>query len=163
VPLPPVWKAVATLFANDQEEQVMKKLNSCLLALGLVSLPFTVAAELDQKKPFLCASNEVMECLPADGCKRVSADAVDAPRFIKVDTKNKKLATTSGSGERSSNIERVEEVDEKLILQGAEDDRKEERDGFGWTMTVAKDSGDMVVTAAGDGVAFVIFGACTAL
>ena len=49
------------------------------------------------------------------------------------------------------------------MLQGAEDGRRGERDGVGWSMAVSKDRGDMVLTASGDGVAFVAFGACTSL
>lgn len=56
-----------------------------------------------------------------------------------------------------------EEVDGKLMLQGAEDGRRGERDGVGWSMAVSKDRGDMVLTASGDGVAFVVFGACTSM
>ena len=36
-------------------------------------------------------------------------------------------------------------------------------DGIGWSMSVVENSGNMVLTASGDGVAFVIFGACTSM
>ena len=50
-----------------------------------------------------------------------------------------------------------------MMLQGAEDGRKSDRDGVAWSMSVSKDKGDMVLTASGDGVAFVVFGACTSM
>ncbi len=50
-------------------------------------------------------------------------------------------------------------MDGKLILQGAEDGYEKMRDGLGWTMAISEATGQVVLTAAGEGVAFVIFGA----
>lgn len=36
------------------------------------------------------------------------------------------------------------------------------RDGLAWSMTIDQISGKMVLTASGDAVGFVVFGACTA-
>ena len=141
----------------------MKKLYACVITAALSTVPYAVSAEFDGSSVFTCASIDVMECLPAQGCKKVSADAVDIPRFIKVDITNKQLTTGSASDTRKTDIERVEEVDGKMMLQGAEDGREGQRDGVGWSMSVSKDKGDMVLSASGDGVAFVIFGACTLL
>jgi len=62
---------------------------------------------------------------------------------------------------RSTHIERVERVDGKLILQGAEDGLEGVRDGLGWSMATSEDTGRFVLTGSGDQVGFVIFGACT--
>jgi len=35
------------------------------------------------------------------------------------------------------------------------------RDGFGWTVAIMEDSGQMVMTASGDLVGVAAFGACT--
>ena len=53
--------------------------------------------------------------------------------------------------------------DGKLILQGAEDGVEGVRDGLGWTLAISEEIGRMVLTASGDNVGFVIFGACTPL
>lgn len=142
---------------------MMKKLYVRVVTAMLAIMPFTTSAEFDGSSVFTCASIEVMECLPGHGCKKVMADAVDIPRFIKVDLKNKQLTTGSVGDKRTSTIERAEEVDGKMMLQGAEDGRKSDRDGVAWSMSVSKDKGDMVLTASGDGVAFVVFGACTSM
>jgi len=55
----------------------------------------------------------------------------------------------------------VKRVDGKLILQGAEEGRPDVRDGFGWTIAIMEDSGQMVLSASGDMVAISAFGACT--
>ena len=143
---------------------MMKKLYVCGAVALVSAMPLVVSAGLDGSSEFLCASVDVMECLPTKGCNRVSADDVDIPRFIKVDVKNRQLVTGSKDDKRKTAIERVETVDGKLMLQGAEDGREGgERDGVGWSMSVVEDSGNMVLTASGDGVAFVVFGACTSV
>ena len=62
---------------------------------------------------------------------------------------------------KHSEIENLEKIDGKVILQGAEDGIEGVRDGLGWSMTIAEETGKMVLTASGDAVAFVMFGACT--
>jgi len=144
---------------------MMKKLYIYGAAALVSAMPFVASAEFDGSSKFLCAAVDVMECLPTKGCNRVAADDVNIPRFIKVDVKNKKIVTGYKGDKRRSAIQRVEKIDGKLMLQGAEDGRKggDERDGVGWSMSIGKDSGDMVLTASGDGVAFVVFGACTSM
>jgi hypothetical protein len=63
----------------------------------------------------------------------------------------------------ATNIERHEVVDGKLILQGAEDGYENMRDGLGWTMAITEKTGQVVLTASGDQVAFVVFGAAVPL
>ena len=48
-----------------------------------------------------------------------------------------------------------------LVLQGVEDGHEDEKDGTGWTISIATQTGRMVGTAAADRAAIVIFGACT--
>jgi len=67
----------------------------------------------------------------------------------------------AGDDTRKSQIESLKQVDGKLILQGAEQGREGVRDGYGWTIAVMEDTGQMVLTASGDLVAVAAFGACT--
>lgn len=141
----------------------MNKLYACAVTAALSALPCAASAEFDASSVFTCASIDVMECLPMQGCQKVSADAVDIPRFLKVDIENKQITAGSGGEKPETVIERVEEVKGKLMLQGAEHGRHHDSDGVGWSMAVNKENGDMVLSASGDGVAFVVFGACTSL
>jgi len=143
---------------------MMKKLYVYGATMLVSAMPLVVSAGFDSSSEFLCASVDVMECLPAKGCNRVAADDVDIPRFIKVDVKNKQVVTGAKGDKRKTAIERVEKIDGKLMLQGAEDGREGGTpDGIGWSMSVVENSGNMVLTASGDGVAFVVFGACTSM
>ena len=142
----------------------MKKLYIQVLVPLLAALPLALPAQdFDGSSPFLCATTEVMECVPVAGCQRINAAVVEAPRFIKVDVANNTLSSRFANGDRTSAIQHHDTVDNKLMLQGVEDGRETERDGIGWTLAVAQDSGDMVLTVSGDTVGFVIFGTCTHL
>lgn len=139
-----------------------------MIFTGIASLAFVPtlvsAGNFDGSKPLLCASIEVIECLPGEECLRVTPEVIDAPQFIRVDMKAKTLTTSlAADAGKSSAIERSEVVDGKLMIQGAEDGSPEVQDGVGWTLAISENTGKMVVTASGDDVAFVIFGACTPL
>jgi hypothetical protein len=143
----------------------MKKtiLNALMLAAGSVVLPVS-AGPFDGAQPLICASTEVLECVPLEGCNRVAAESVDAPRFMRIDFNAKTMSSERpDGGARTSQIERSETVDGKLMLQGAEDGIENIRDGLGWTLSIGQETGNMTLTGSGDAVGFVIFGACTAM
>jgi hypothetical protein len=110
----------------------------------------------------LCAVIDIVECGSGGKCQQVTAEDVGIPQFIKIDFNEKKITATQSSGsKRSTTIKNSEHVDGKLILLGAEDGIEGVRDGVGWSLAIAEESGKMVLTASGDEVGFVVFGACT--
>ena len=134
-----------------------------LAAMGLL-VSATADASFDTKKPALCANMEIMECVPDEGCERISAQAANLPRFFRIDFKKGTVSRTSPDGsDLSSKIERSEEIDDRIILQGAENGAEDVRDGIGWSLAIDKTTGDMVLTGSGHDVGFVIFGACETL
>ncbi len=138
-------------------------LSALMLAAGCVVLPVS-AGPFDGAQPLICASTEILECVPGDGCNRVAAESVDAPQFMRIDFKAKSISSERpDGGTRVSEIERSEVVDGKLMLQGAEDGIENIRDGLGWTLSIGQETGNMTLTGSGDAVGFVIFGACTAM
>jgi len=119
------------------------------------------AGDFDGSRPLLLAVSTAMECTPDDGCHAVTPESMDLPRFFKIDFAKKTIGPAMENNTRpASPIERMELVDGKLILQGAEDGYQSVRDGLGWTIAIAEDTGRVVMTASGDQVAFVVFGAC---
>lgn len=132
-----------------------------LLFVGVFSLD-SEAGDFDGTRPLICAIFEITECDMGKGCKEVSADEINLPRFLRINVSDKIIEGKTPGGEmRTTRIERVEEVDNKLIIQGAEQGREGVQDGFGWTIAIMEDTGDMVLTASGDLVGLVAFGACT--
>ena len=135
------------------------------LAVTLLGMPMLATADdFDGSKPLLCASVDVIECAPGDGCQRVSAAAIDAPEFFRLDVGKKQIVSSRGAADpRTSTIERSEMVEGKLMLQGAEDGLEGVRDGLGWTIAISLETGQAVLTGSGDGFGLVIFGACLPL
>jgi len=141
----------------------MIRVGLILLCICIVPL-ISVANDFDGSRPLLFSVISAMECTPDDGCRAVTIESLDLPRFLKIDLNKKTIDPVSESDTRpGSVIERMERVDGKLILQGAEDGYASVRDGLGWTIAIAEGTGKVVMTASGDQVAFVVFGACLPL
>ncbi len=122
------------------------------------------AADFGGSKPLLCASVDVIECDAGKECFMAMAAGIGAPQFYRINFKEKKIIGLSqGKKGPPSPIERMESVDGKLILQGAEEALEGIKDGVGWSLSISEETGRMVLTASGDDVGFVIFGACTPL
>ena len=94
--------------------------------------------------------------LQADEFIIYPAEDVDAPQFITVDLKNKKLQLDRSGRPRSAQLRNRENLHGRLMLQGVGVEI-----GLGWTFSVDQETGKFVVSASGDEVAFIIFGACT--
>jgi hypothetical protein len=141
----------------------MKKVNQlAILAASLALSSVTLAEPFDGGKMILCANQYASECVAGTDCVNVSPGGVNLPNFFQVNTGEKLISAAPESGLTSTTtIERVEHLDGKLMLQGADDGIKDVRDGAGWTMSINEVTGQMVMTTAGDGFAVVIFGACT--
>lgn len=141
----------------------MKKtiLSTCIF-LGLSA---TAAADFDGSKPMLCSAVSVNECVPGGICEEVLNAEVGAPDFFRIDVRKKSMIGTANGVERPSNkIESSTVLGNSLFLQGAASGLEHlPEDSLAWSVSVNKATGDMVMTASGDEVAFVIFGSCVAL
>ena len=140
----------------------IKKLKLFSLTLVLILLPFTViAGDFDGSKPLICVLEDSMECTVSNGCQEVREEDINLPSILKVNVKNKSIrAVGEGEKKRVTRIKNMEHIDGKLILQGAEDGYENYQDGLGWSMAIMESNGDMVLTASGDRVAFILFGEC---
>ena len=141
----------------------MKKIIiSTFIFLGLSAV---AAADFDGSDPLLCSVVTVNECVPEGSCEQVDNEDINAPDFLRVDVRKKSVTGMSDGAERPSNkIESSAVLGDSLFLQGkarAVEDMPE--DALAWSVSVNQETGDMVLAASGDEVAFVIFGSCVAL
>jgi len=132
---------------------------------GLAFLGSASAQEVlpgyDGPPVLICSLADVMQCEDGDDdCERLRPHDVGAPDFIQIDLAEK-TASIPGH-EKSTDIERMEIIDDKLFLQGAEDGFEDARDGLGWTMAITRGTFRHVLVGASDEVGYVFFGACTA-
>jgi hypothetical protein len=134
----------------------MHKLGMFILALCLCMTSIQpAAAQLEGSEALLCAVGQITEC-DADGkCHPVTTEMAKIPRFLKINFEKKIISATEESGRTDvSTIKNFERVDDRLILQGAEN-------GRGWTMVISEETGEMSATVSDEEVGFVVFGACT--
>ena len=127
------------------------------MGLMFASAPL-LAADFDGTKPIFCASLKVLECVDGRDCDMVAAEDVDAPQFISIDLKHDKLQLNRSGRPQSAELRNRESLNGKLVLQGVGTET-----GLGWTFSVNEETGRFVVSASGDEVAFIIFGACSTL
>jgi hypothetical protein len=136
----------------------MNRLGIVLLTVcfGFSALP-AAAEDFDGTKALICASIETYECAPDADCVKGTAESINAPQFIRLDFKDMVARAVRPDGEeRTSSIESLTQNEAELILLGTQE-------GLGWSMSITQGSGKMALSASGDRVAFVVFGACTTL
>ncbi|MDJ0928902.1 MAG: hypothetical protein QNJ73_14785 [Gammaproteobacteria bacterium] len=117
------------------------------------------AAAIDTSEPFLCASMQVHECIDGRDCQAVLPEEVSAPTFLRVNVAKKEIKVFRDAP--PSKIVSVSEIENRLILQGAEEADETRPDGAGWTLSIEQETGRFVAAAAVLQGAIVIFGACT--
>ena len=109
-----------------------------------------LAEDFDGSKPLICAPVQAMDCVRGDDCSSGLPEDVGAPAFMRLDFAKKSVTGPA----RVSEIMLLEKSEGQLLLQGREG-------GFGWTIALDSENGQMTVTLASRKGAFVLFGACT--
>ncbi len=129
--------------------------------LFCIALP-TFAGDFDGSKPLSGSISKIVEINPYKIINDVDPDTVGLPKNFIIDFEGKKVRPSKDSLiRRTSQIKRVEHIENKLILQGVEEGVENVDDGLAWSMAISKKSGMVVLSASGDGVAYVVFGTCT--
>ena len=127
------------------------KLFLCAAAIFL-SIKAASAGDFDGSKKLLCATTDAMDCMSGQECIKGRPGDIGAPKFLSIDFAQKAVA----GPKRTTAIASMEKGDDQIVLQGNEL-------GFGWTLALDQESGDMIVTLVNRDGAFVLFGSCTPL
>jgi hypothetical protein len=127
------------------------------IPIVIVCLPSQVfAGDFDGSKSLLCAIIEIYDCGAESECEKATPEEVNAPRFFKIDFKQKKISGTLESGQqRTTQIMGMVRDDGKLILQGVDQ-------GRGWSAVISEVNGKVTLSGTGDQVVFAVFSACIA-
>lgn len=124
-------------------------------ALGLVSwVNLASAADFDGSKPMVCALLELSSCATGGDCQKETPESANVPRFIFIDAKQGTITGTRPGGQPlTTKIERSHVLGDLLVLEGAEG-------AISWAINISQSTGKLSFGAVGDGVGFVVFGAC---
>jgi hypothetical protein len=136
----------------------MQKAMTVICGTALLSASILVtAAGFDGSVPLLCAVTDTVSCDSKGECVEGSAEAVNLPVFLKIDVQAKTVQSTREGGERrTSKILGVHEEADALVLLGVEQNG-------GWSAAIGESSGKLTLTAAEEGMGYIVFGACTSL
>lgn len=133
----------------------MKHLRTAAL-VALVGLSLSArAGDFDGSKDLLCASQLAVDCGREGECEEGLPDSLNIPSFFAVSLQENAIrATRPDQSSIDAPIKSKTVENGQLLLQGSEN-------GRGWTAAISQTSGNLVVSVAGEDVAFVIFGACS--
>jgi len=115
----------------------------------LLMVPATRAGDFDGSKALICAPVEVNECVAGGKCLSSTPREVGSPTFLRIDFAKQAIV----GPQRTSPIRVMEKGEGQLLLMGTEL-------GFGWSLALNQETGDMAATLADRDGVFVMFGSC---
>jgi hypothetical protein len=111
------------------------------------------------EKSYLCAINEVYECVAVTGCSRISLDDANLVGIMLIDLEKKQLRTAPLGGEaRADDIESVAVTDKAILLHGT---GKREADRT-WSAVISLETGNVTAGVSTLDSSLSLLGKCTA-
>jgi hypothetical protein len=89
------------------------------VCVGLAFLCMVPTTGFTEEKSYVCAINEVYECVAVTGCSRISLENANLAGIMLIDMEKKQLRTAPLGGEtRADDIESVAVNDKAILLHG---------------------------------------------
>jgi hypothetical protein len=117
------------------------------------------ATGFTEEKSYLCAINEVYECVAVTGCSRISLEDANLVGIMLIDMEKKQLRTAPLGGEpRADDIESVAVTDKAILLHGT---GKRETDRT-WSAVISLETGNVTAGVSTLDSSLSLLGKCTA-
>ena len=130
----------------------------CLIALTITAF----AGDFDGSKPLSGTTGKIIEINQYKIIHDVDPDTVGLPKKFLIDFNAKILRPSKDSlVRRTITFKSVEHIENKMVIQGVDEGVEGVDDGLAWSLTISKKDGKTVLSASGNGVAYVVFGVCT--
>lgn len=129
----------------------------CLVALTTAAF----AGDFDGSKPLSGTTGKIIKIYQYKIIDDVDPDTVGLPlRFI-IDFNGRVLRPSKDSLVRQTiSFKNLVHIENKIVLQGVYEGVEGVDDGMAWSLTISKKNGKAVLSASGDGVAYVVFCIC---
>jgi len=141
---------------------IAKKIVLAVVLGVLAAATAADGADFDGSKPLLGITGKIVEINPYKIIEDVDPDTVGLPRNFRIDFEAKRLRPSKDSRVQTAiAFERVEFLENMLVIQGLYAGVAGVEDGLAWSLTISRRNGNAVLSASGDGRAYVVFGTCT--
>jgi hypothetical protein len=131
-------------------------------AIGLIGLAAAAfAGDFNGSTPLSGTIDKVIEINRYKIDDDVDPDTVGLPKKFLIDFNARMLFPSSDSlVRRKISFKSIEHVEKQTVLQGVDEGLEGVDDGLAWSLTISKKDGKAVLSASGDGLAYVVFGTC---
>ena len=132
------------------------------VVIFFISLVATaIAGDFDGSKPLSGVTGKIIEINQYKIIDDVDPDTVGLPKKFLIDFNSKTLRPSKDSlVRRTITFKSLEHIENKMVMQGVDEGVEGVDDGLAWSLTISKKNGNAILSAAGDGVAYVVFGVC---
>ena len=129
----------------------MKRLLSVVFGIMILSGASLALATTGDK--LTCSLTKAYSCTSDEGCAAVALQDMELPRFISIDFGTKVITSLDKSVPREeTRFASVDKLSGLTVLHGVEK--------RGWSLAIGEESGDLTLSASGDGDSFTVFGSC---
>jgi hypothetical protein len=129
------------------------------LCVGLAFLGLFPTAVFAEENSYLCAINEVYECVTVTGCSRISLEDANLVGILLIDLEKKQMRSAPlGSEPQTDDIESVSKTDKAILLHGT---GKRETDRT-WSAVISLDTGTVAAGVSTLNSSLALLGKCTA-
>jgi hypothetical protein len=126
---------------------------ACLGLAFLVMAPATAIAE----SSYLCAINEVYECVAVTGCSRISLEEANVSGIMVLDVEKKQLSSAPlGQSPSTDDIDGISVTDDAILLHGLG------KRGRTWSANISTKTGKLSAGVSTPDSSLALLGICTA-
>lgn len=131
-----------------------------LILIGALTMS-AFADDFDGSKPLSGITGRIIEINQYKIIDNVDPYTIGLPKNFTIDFNSNQIRPSEDSRIRKNlKFIRVDHIENKIVIQGVDEGIEGVEDGLAWSITISKKDGKSVLSASGDGVAFVVFGVC---